>query len=169
MAETMDHEDLPYLYRSNELSQEARDGFEGHLSSCAECRSALERLDWAMKLARAAAVSPAPALTRRALLRALGARTPQWSRPGWTRSAGIGFGLAFAVGLFLFRVSHPPTHALSWRSRLTADISELDGRLERLDADLSLESWDVEFNEGLDELSRSQQGLKSQLAQLEGV
>lgn len=169
MAEPIDHEYLPYLYRSDELSKKDRGSFEGHLSSCAECRAALERLDWAMDLARAAAVVPEPALAGRALRRAFDARTPAWSWPDWTRSAGVGFGLAFAAGLFLFRAAHPPAQALSWRSGITAELSELDGRLDHMDTDLSLEAWNVEFNEGLDELNRSQQGLKSQLDRPEGV
>ena len=169
MAETFAHEDLPYLYRSDELSPEARLSFEGHLSSCAECRTALEDLDWALDLARAAAVAPAPGLARRALLRTRGAQTPAWSWADWGRSAGMGFGLAFAVGLFLFRSSHPEAQALSWRNGLSTEISELDGRLDRMDTDLSLEAWSTEFNEGMDELSRSQQGLKRQLTQPEGV
>lgn len=169
MAETADHQDLPYLYRSDELSREARRGFEGHLNSCAECRAALKRLDWAEGLARAAAVVPEPALVERALLRALGARAVRWRWSDWTQPAGMGFGLAFAVGLFLFRASHPAARAPSARGGLAVEISELDGRLDRLDTELSLEAWTVEFDDGLDELSRSRQGLQSQLAQQEGV
>ena len=169
MAETIAHEDRPYLYHSGELPPEDRAGFEGHLNDCAECRTAIENLRWAAGLAQAAAIAPEPALTRGALRRALGAPTPSWNWSDWARTSGMGFGLAFAAGLFLFRASPPPTDALSWRSELSTEISELDGRLERLDTDLTLEAWNTEFDEGLDELSRSRQDLQSQLAKPEGV
>jgi len=169
MDETMPHEDLPFLYQSEELSDASRRSFEGHLSSCAECRAALGSIGWAADLAHAAAITPEPSLARRALLSSLGTPAPAWSWADWGSSAGMGFGLAFAVGLFLFRSSHPATDALSWRSGLTAEISELSGRLDGLDTDLSVEAWNVEFNDGMDELRRGQQGLQRQLARPEGV
>lgn len=168
MAEGPAHEDLPCLYRSDELPGPQRTAFEGHLASCADCRAALERLDWALKLARAAQLTPSHALVRRAV----GAALEPAPGPGWLdslRAAGMGLGLAFAAGLFLFKVSRPAPDALAWRSGMSTEISELAGRIGRLDMDLSLDVWNEEFSEGLDELNRSQQGLKSQLAKPEVV
>lgn len=168
MDEEPGHEELVFLYHSGELSEPGRERFCEHLASCAQCRRSLEDIDWASDLAREAAVRPEAGLTRRALARALGeAGARSWADRA--RSMGMSLGLAFAVGLFLLRVAHPPARSPARPGGLDAELSELDRRLDRLDVDLSLDSWSVEFKESWDDLRRGRQSLKSQLDEQEGV
>ncbi|HBL15435.1 MAG TPA: hypothetical protein DD417_01370 [Elusimicrobia bacterium] len=168
MDEEPGHEELVFLYHSGELPQAGRERFEKHLASCDQCRRSLEDLSWASDLAREAAVRPEAGLTRRALARTLGEDGVRiWADRA--RSMGMGLGLAFAVGLFLLRTAHPPEKSPAWPSGLDTEFSELDRRLDRLDADLSLDSWNVEFKENWEHLGRSRQGLKSQLDEQEEV
>lgn len=169
MDEEPGHEESVFLYHSGELSEPARERFCEHLASCAQCRRSLEDLDWAADLAREAAVRPEAGLARRALARALGDAGPVRSWADRARSMGMSLGLAFAVGLFLLRAAHPPARSPAWPGGLDAEFSELDRRLDRLDVDLSLDSWNVEFKESWEDLRQGRQSLKSQLDEQEGV
>ncbi|MBI3553034.1 MAG: hypothetical protein HY077_11015 [Elusimicrobia bacterium] len=162
------HEDLAFLYYSGELEGAQRAEFEAHRGSCAACGSSLEDLSRLSRLARQASLEPASALVAAALRRTRPA-SAAWSRWDWARGLGLGFGLAFAAGLLLFRLSRPSPRDYPWRNGLETEMREVGQRLDRMESSVSRDSWSVEYKDDCDDLSRRQRALESQLARPEGA
>jgi len=164
----LEHGELVFLYHSGELEPSARAIFQAHLGSCTDCRKTLEDLDWARRLARDAEL-PADAALRRRALAGVFKDAPRWNWADWARSSGMGLGLAFAAGLFLIRASNPPGGETVRAGGLEAGLSELSRAIDSMDADLTLDLSNDEFEESWKTLNRSRNGLQSQLDELEEV
>jgi len=164
----LEHGELVFLYHSGELEEAPRASFQAHLASCSDCRKTLEDLDWARGLAREAELPEDAALRRRALAGVF-EDAPRWNWADWARSSGMGLGLAFAAGLFLIRASNPPVNETLRPGGLETGLSELSRTIDSMDADLTLDISNDEFEESWNDLNRSRKGLQNQLYELEEV
>ena len=124
----MKHPDREELvsYACDELAPEPRATLEGHLASCAECRTQLA--EWRC-VRRELDAWQIPERRREDVV----IRGWQWSRPvRWAAAAAIVFGVGFALA----RYTQPAPDAAALRASLAADLRrELRTELARLDAD----------------------------------